>query len=450
MGNFTIKKGRNIRLAGEAEKSVEELPLPKTAAIQPPDFKGIKPKLIAKLDDNVKVGSPIIADKRHTGIRILSPVSGKVIAVNRGEKRALLEIVIEADGKQEKEEIKKFDRQQIEGLSREDVILHLVDGGLWSAFRQRPFSNFADPEGKPKSIFIHAMSTEPLAADADIVLAESQQDFQIGLDIIRKLSEGNVHLCYSSDAKSDVLTNAQNVEKHTFSGSHPTGNVGTHIHHVDPIGKGDVVWFIEAQDVVRIAKLFIDGAYPVERTVAITGEGAEKKRYVKTIVGAPIKEIVQNSDYDNMRCISGSVLAGRDVGEDGFLGFYDSQVTVFPNGGRRELLGWLAPGVNKFTFSHTFLSSFLPAKNEVSLDTDEHGSHRAIVINNVYDSLNTLDILTYFLLKAVLSGDIEESERLGILECDEEDFALCTFACPSKTDVGKIINQGLEVIEQEG
>jgi len=231
--------------------------------------------------------------------------------------------------------------------------------------------------------------------------------------------------------------------------NHPAGNVSTHIHYVDPINKGDLVWYVEAQDVLRITALFTKGIYPIERIVAVTGEGAQGHQfYAKTILGAPLADLVDGKIHEEMRYLSGSVLAGKDVGADGFLRFYDTQVTILPKGGKREFMGWLAPGLNKYSFSRTFLSFFLP-RREVSLDTDIHGSDRAIVMNNVYDPLVPLDIMTSFLIKAVLAGDIEEAEALGILECDEEDFALCTFACPSKTDVGGIIRQGLDLIEKE-
>jgi len=239
------------------------------------------------------------------------------------------------------------------------------------------------------------------------------------------------------------------VQTHSFSGPHPAGNVSTHIHCVDPINKGDLVWYVEAQDVLRVASLFLNGTYPTERIIAVTGEGAEGHQfYAKTTEGVSISALLGDTDSQNLRYLSGSILTGKEVSRYGYVRFYDTQVTVIPEGGKRELLGWLAPGFNKYSFSKTFVSAFLP-ETEVSLDSDEHGSHRAIVLNHIYDSLVPLDIMTYFLLKAVISGNIEEAEQLGILECDEEDFALCTFACPSKTDVGGIISQGLVQIEKE-
>jgi Na+-transporting NADH:ubiquinone oxidoreductase subunit A len=239
------------------------------------------------------------------------------------------------------------------------------------------------------------------------------------------------------------------VQIHQFAGPHPAGNVSTHIHFIDPINKGQIIWYVEAQHVLNIAQLFTQGAYPNERIVAVTGEGAGNRVYAKTIVGAPVSSVLQGSSPEGMRILSGGVLTGTNVGATGFLCFYDAQITVIPEGGKREFLGWLAPGLNKFTLTNTFLSAFLPER-DYSIDTDEHGGHRAIVMNHIYDSLVPLDIYTFFLLKAVLSEDLDEAERLGILECDEEDFALCTFICPSKTDVGGIVRKGLEMIRREG
>jgi Na+-transporting NADH:ubiquinone oxidoreductase subunit A len=315
--------------------------------------------------------------------------------------------------------------------------------------RQRPFSKIANPKDKPKSVFIHAMNTEPLAADVDFVLEGCQDEFQAGVDVIRKLTDGKIHLCIDPAAKSKALTQAKGVEIHTFTGAHPAGNVGTHIHCVDPVNKGELVWFIEAQDVLRVAKLFLKGIHTAERIVAVTGEGVQKRIYVKTVAGAPIAGLLEGSDLQKSRCISGSILTGRNVGKDGFLGFYDSQITLIPEGGTREFLGWLSPGFNRYTFSNTYISSFLGRK-ESSLDTDTHGAHRAIVMGYLYDDFVALDVMTFFLVRAIIVGDVEEAVSLGILECDEEDFALCSFACPSKTDVGSYIRQGLNLVESEG
>jgi len=449
MSTFFIRKGRDIRLKGEAKKEIVGIPLPSHVAIQPSDFKGLSLRLSVKVDDAVKVGTPIFSDKAIPEIQVASSASGKVVAINRGAKRTLLSVVIETDGKQQAESFQKFSEEQIKNISKADITDLLLKGHLWPVIRQRPFSKVADPHKKPKAIFVHAMNTEPLALDVDFILENREKEFQVGLNILKQLIDGDVHLCIQEGSKSKALTQSKNVQIHSFYGPHPAGNVSTHIHCVDPINKGDLVWYVEAQDVLRIAQLFLIGIYPAERIIAVTGEGATGyQAYAKTVIGVPVSALLGGNILQQVRYLSGSILTGKEVSCHGFVHYYDSQITIIPEGGKRELLGWLSPGFDKYTFSKTFASAFLPEK-EVSLDSDEHGSHRAIVLNNVYDPFVPLNIMTYFLLKATIAGNIEEMEELGILECDEEDFALCTFACPSKTDVGGIIGKGLALIEKE-
>lgn len=449
MGVFSLRKGRDINLKGAADKRVVSQPVPAKVALVPSDFRGIKPRVVVEPGQQVKVGSPLWYDKTHESVQFVSPVAGKVVAVNRGDKRVLLNVVVESQGKQEALQFQKFTKNQIATLPIETIIEQLTRAGVWPCLRQRPFSKIADLHHPPKSIFVHAMTTEPLAADIDIVLEKKEEEFQAGLEVLRRLTKGKVHLCHSAGAKAKALLEAGGVEKHQFSGPHPTGNVSTHIHHIDPIQKGDVVWYIEAQDVVRFGFLFLKGEYSPEKIVALTGEGAQKRAHYKTVVGASIASLVGQTK-EGFRFISGSVLAGSDVGMNGFLSFYDSQVTVIPEGGKRRLLGWMAPGFDSYSFSSTFLSSLKNPHREVSLNTDKNGSDRAIVFNHLYDDYMAIDIKPFFLFRAIVGGDIEEAEKLGILECDEEDFALCSFACVSKTDLGQYVRQGLDLIEKEG
>lgn len=449
MGKYTFTKGKDIKLKGAVSDDVIKVPSPKLVAVQPPDFRGLKPRLAVQEGDAVKKGSPLLTDKEVDGLCVVSPVSGKVKAINRGHKRALLSVVVENDGKDTAEGFKSYKADQISKIKRDELIQELLAAGLWPMIRQRPFSKIASPAGQPKSIFVHAINTEPLAADVAKVLEGKEKLFQAGIDALTVLTSGKVHICAKEGVQLDVLTGAKGAECHQFSGPHPTGNVSTLIQAVDPINKGDIVWYVEAQDVARIGQFLLDGAYPQEVMVALTGEGCDKNAYARTVQGASLKELLPQTKFEGKRCLTGSVLNGRDIGADGFVGFYDAQVSVIPEGGRRELLGWLMPGAKKYTLSHTYLSAFLP-EDTVSLDTDENGGHRAIVLNDTYDKYTTLDIVTFFLLKAVIAGDIDEAERLGILECDPEDFALGTFACPSKVNVGAIIRRGLDVIEKEG
>ena len=451
MAVFEISKGRDLKIKGMAQARIVERALPPKVALVPANFRNVKFSLAAKEGDQVKVGSLLLVDKAHPQIKFVSPASGTLAAINRGAKRVLLSLVIETDGRQEAVFFKKFVREETERASREQILEHLLAGGCFPLIRQRPFSKIANPQDVPKSIFVHAMNSEPLALDIDFILADKEQEFQTGLDILRKLTTGKVHLCFSPRAKSRALTQAQGVDKHQFAGPHPAGNVSTHIHCVDPIKKGDVVWYIEAQDVVRIAKLFINGSYSPEQIVAVTGEGVDpaQRTYARTVQGAPLKSLMEGHPKEGLRYISGSVLTGTTVGRDGYLGIYDSQISVIPEGGKRYFLGWLTPGFSAYSFSKRFASSFLP-EQEASLTTDKQGSDRAIVLNHIYDDYVPLDIMTFFLMRALMAGEIEEAEKLGILECDEEDFALCSFACPSKTNVGLIIRNGLDLIEKEG
>jgi Na+-transporting NADH:ubiquinone oxidoreductase subunit A len=449
MGTYRIKKGRDIRIKGAALKTIEDVPLPPQIAIQPDNFRGVEPRLQVKEGESVKVGSPLFHDKKNSAIVFVSPASGTVAAINRGEKRRLLEVVIACDGRQETLSFPPVRPEIIASLSRQEIISRLLVGGVWPCLRQRPFSKIAHPQEEPKAIFVQAMNTEPLALEVGVILEGKEKSFQVGLQILSKLTTGDVHLCYRAGETLTALTQATDVRCHTFAGPHPAGNVSTHIYHIDPIRKGEVVWYIRAEDVLRVAAIFTQGTFDPQRFVAVTGEGAPQRTYKKTIIGAPLKSLLGGPVAQGMRYISGSILTGTAVGAQGYLCFYDSQITVIPEGGKREFLGWLFPGLKKYTFTRMFASAG-KSRWEASLDTDEHGSHRAIVMNDVYDKYMALDIPVYFLLKAVMVGELEEAERLGILECDEEDFALCTFACPSKVDVGGVIRKGLDLIEREG
>ncbi len=449
MPTVRILKGRNIPLKGRASAELKALPLPSECIFPFHDFAPRQFRLLIKEGDRVLVGSPIAEDREHPGLVLVSPVSGTVKLVNRGDKRALLSITFSADGQQAPVQHQKFSPESLSGLSREAVIEQLLKGGVWPFLRQRPFSRTADPMNTPKSIFVRAMNTDPLAPDLDVVLNGVEREFQAGLDVLKRLTPGHVYLCFDARAQAKALTGAVNVQPVAFSGPHPAGNVGTHIHHCDPVGKGDVVWFIEAQDVARAGRLFLDGVFDPSKVVAVTGEGVASRHHVRTLLGAPLAHILGEKKNDTLRYISGSVLSGRDAGYDGAVGLYDAQVTVIPAGGTRKLFGWLMPMFKDYSFSRTVASALTPQR-DVSLDTAVHGGLRAVVVNDLYDELNAIDVMTYFLIKAIYGHQIEEMIRLGILECAPEDFALATFACPSKIDVGGIIQRGLDMIEKEG
>ncbi len=451
MAVFHIKRGRDIPLIGRAERRKTAAAVPERISVRPADFTGLRLRLRVKEGDAVLAGTTLLEDKGDPRIRIVSPLSGRVEAVRRGEKRALLDVIVAVDGRDAAETFPRHSASALRALTREQVVARLLEGGLWPCLRQRPFSRVARPQDSPKAIFVRAMDTEPLGPDVDFILDGREEEFSIGLSILSRLTAGKIHVCHAPGAASGALTGRgpnPRVRRHVFHGPHPAGNVGTHIHHLDPIRHGDVVWYVHAEDVLRIAGLFTEGRFSAECTVVVAGEAARRREYRRTVLGAPLKTLTE-ADAGEARWISGGILTGRDAGPEGFLGFYDRQVTLLPEGGRREFLGWLRPGGKRYSFSRLFLSAFRPG-GEVSLDTDTHGGRRAIVLNHVYDRYVALDVMTYFLIRALSGGDLDEAERLGLLECDPEDFALCSFACPSKVDVGRIIREGLEQLAEEG
>jgi Na+-transporting NADH:ubiquinone oxidoreductase subunit A len=421
-------------------------------AVQPPDFYGLRLRPVVKPGDFVKVGSPLLEHKDDRRVKIVSPASGAVADIIRGEKRALLAVTVRCDGKQSALAFPKIPGAGIKNLAPDIIIGRMLAAGVWPCIRQRPFAKIGPPDTRPKSIFVQAHMTEPLSPDLDFILEGQEARFQQGLEILKKLTPGTVFVCCSSFPRSRAIREAQGVHVVGFAGPHPAGNVSTFIHYLDPVRKGDLVWYIGAEDVCRLADLFLEGRFNPQKTIAVTGEGAPARFYGQTVLGAPVRHLLTGTPPDSSRYISGSVLRGTDVGPAGYTCFYDQQVTVLPQGGKREFLGWIHPGWNKYSFSRTFLSS-LPKRGKespVSLDTDLHGGRRAIVLNQLYDGYVALDVLPYFLVRAIVSGDIEEAQRLGLLECAEEDFALCTFACPAKFDVGGVIREGLKLIEAEG
>lgn len=443
-----IKKGLDIKLAGEAHKTIAGIPLPKTFAIKPADFIGVTPKLLVKEADVVLAGTPLFYDKNNEAIKCCSPVSGEVIEIVRGEKRKILEVKILAD-----REISyiAFDKANPNELSREAIIEALLNSGTWPFIRQRPFGTIANPNEIPKSIFISAFDSNPLAPDNDFIMQGNEATFQTGLDALRKLTEGKVHLnIHAVATAAAIFTNARGVEINKISGPHPAGNVGVQIHHIDPVNKGEVVWYINPQDVLIIGRLFNGGKFDASRVVALTGSQVIAPKYYKTIIGSAVKNIMADGRLKDgaNRIISGNVLTGKQIAADGYLNFYDSQITVIPEGHQHEFMGWLAPGFHKFSMSRTFFSWLMPNKKH-QLDTNLHGEERPFVVTGEYEKVFPMDIYPVQLLKSILIEDIELMEKLGIYEVVEEDFALCEFVCTSKIKSQEIIRRGLDIIQKE-
>ncbi|MBR1873204.1 MAG: Na(+)-translocating NADH-quinone reductase subunit A [Bacteroidales bacterium] len=447
--NIRLKGGLDIPISGEAARKTVASIKPDVVAIQPDDFKGLVPRLLVREGDKVLAGSPVLADKQRPDILVTSPVSGTVQQVVRGDKRKLLAVLVKADDQQESVD---FGTAKVSSLSEEDVRKKLLSSGLWIALVQRPFGVIADPAAKPKAIFVSAFDTAPLAANPEYTLGDRMEDIQAGVDALGKLTPGGVHVCLNEANYSGTpFHRIEHAVLHTFSGKHPAGNVGVQISHISPIGKGDIVWTVSLTLLAAIGRLFVSGKLSLVRKVAVTGPVAKDPAYVETVPGMAIRQL--GAFYDNsakdIRFVSGNPLSGRNVGEDGFLGFFDNQVTLLHEGTERELFGWIKPfRFNQFSSSMTYFSWLLP-KKKYSMDTNTHGGPRAFVVSDVYGKVLPMDIFPIYLVKACLAGDIEKMEKYGIYEVLPEDLALCEFVDPSKNDIQAIIQNGIDRMIKE-
>ncbi len=441
-----LRKGFDIKMQGVAEHIFFQNPMPETVALKPTDFVGLTAKLAVKEGDKVLAGDPLFFDKFRPEVNFVSPVSGKVSAINRGARRALLSIVVTPD---KETEYKKFEVGNLDSLSREQIISTMLGAGVWPFVKQRPYDIIANPNDKPKAIHISAFDTAPLAPDYTFALEESADDFQVGVNALKKLTDGVVNLNIFKEGRAKTtFTQVQGVEQNFFQGPHPAGNVGVQIHHIDPINKGDIVWVLNPQDVVIIGRLFSKGIFDARVVVALTGM-VKNPRYYKTILGASIKSFLNaESINDDMRVISGNVLTGTKLGKEDYISFYDSQVTVIEEGNKPTFMGWLAPGFGKYSFSRAFFSWLQPDK-KFNLNTNYNGGARAFVFTGVYEQVLPMDIYPMQLLKAILAEDIDKMEQLGIYEVVPEDFALCEFVCPSKIEIQTILRNGLDMIKKE-
>ena len=451
MGKFIrLKKGFTINLAGKASPKIAESEPAETASIKPSDFHGLYiPKVLVKEGDIVKAGTPLFHDKKLEKVLFTSPVSGEVVEVKRGEKRKLLEVKILADKKSESEIFRKFTVSEIANLPAENIKDQLLNSGVWLNFIQRPFGTIADPAVTPKAIHISAFDTSPLAPDYSILFRGQDQFFQVGVDVIKKLTTGAVHVnTHTTSEISTVFSQVKGAEVNKFSGPHPAGCVGVQIHHIDPINKGDIVWTINPFGVIQIGKLFLNGVYDASRIVAVVGSEVKNPQYYRTVTGASIRKLVANNlNGESVRFISGNPLTGTNVGADGHLGFHDHQLTVLPEGNHHEFIGWITPGANKLSMHRAWgLFSFLTPNKEFKLDTNTHGEPRAFVETGVFEKVVPMDILPTHLIKSILADDIDEMEALGIYEVIEEDLALCEFVDVSKHNVQEIVREGLELI----
>lgn len=446
--HIRLKKGLDIPLAGAAPAKIAETVAPDLVAIKPTDFRALVPKLSVKEGDSVKAGDVLFVDKMRPEVRFCSPCSGVVSQVVRGDKRKLLAVVVKADKDQQSV---KYDAVDLGKLDKQATTAALLERGLWPMIKQRPYGIVANPEDTPKSIFVSAMNTAPLAPEADFIMEGQLENLQAGVDALGRLTKGGVHfsLAAASEAGS-AMHNLKGVIFHTFDGPHPAGNVGVQINHISPVNKGEVVWTVDLVSLAAMGRCLRTGEYDMTRLVAVTGPAAKTPAYVKGVQGMSLASIAGYVADGIVRYVSGDVLTGTNVGPDGFLGYFDNQVTLLEEGDYYELLGWIKPfRLKKFSYSHLYWSWLAAKKKAYNLDTNTNGGPRAFVVSDVYGKVLPMDILPVYLLKACLAKDIEKMENLGIYEVIEEDLALCEYVCPSKIEIQQILSDGIDLMLKE-
>ncbi|KDE39922.1 MAG: Na(+)-translocating NADH-quinone reductase subunit A [Nitrincola lacisaponensis] len=442
-----IKKGLDLPITGEPAQIIEDAAKVSSVALVGYDYVGMKPTMAVKEGDRVKLGQVIFTDKKTEGVQYTAPGAGVIKSINRGERRVLQSVVIELDAEEEAIEFSRYEAGQLASLTREQVQENLLQSGLWTALRTRPFSKVPAAGTVPHSIFVTAMDSNPLAADPQVIIAEQAEAFQQGLSLLTKLTDGKVFLCKAPGAN---IPTAEGVTTEEFGGVHPAGNPGTHIHFLDPVSQTKTVWYIGYQDVIAFAKLFTTGRLQLDRVVSIAGPQVEKPVLVRTRVGACLTELTEGRlRTGKNRIISGSVWNGLTAsGPLAYLTRYATQVSVLLEGDKREFMGWVAPGTNKYSVLNMFASMFSPGKR-FDFTTTTNGSERAMVPVGQFEELMPLDILPTQLMRALVTGDIVLAMQLGCLELDEEDVALCSFACVGKYEYGPILRDNLTRIEKE-
>ena len=442
-----IKKGLNLPIEGTPEQKVHQGPKVSKVALIGDDVVGMKPTMQVQIGDKVKVGQLLYTDKKTEGVRYTSPASGEVVEINRGARRAFQSVVIKVEG-DDHQDFESYKGSELSGYKDADVRALLLESGMWPSLRRRPFSKAARPDETPSSIFVTAIDTHPLAADPAIIIKEQETAFKHGLKVLGKMAK--VHLC-TGEGSSIVGADVENVSETKFSGPHPAGLAGTHIHHLDPVGEKNFVWYISYQEVIAIGKLFETGKLFTDRIVALAGPVARNPRLVKTRVGASIDELIKGETFeaDEIRPVSGSVLAGREArGPFAYLGRFHNQISLLKEGREREFLGWHSPGFNKFSAKPIYLSAF--SNKKFAMNTNKNGSLRAIVPIGSYEKVMPLDILPTYFIRTIMARNTDMAVKLGALELDEEDVALCTFVDPGKNDFGPVLRENLETIEKEG
>jgi len=446
-----LKKGFDINIKGTPQKQIAGEFVSNTFAIKPPNFKGVAPipKMLVEEKQEVKAGDPLFFDKKNPDVLFVSPVSGEVISVKRGAKRAIAEVLILSD---QKNEFKEFPILDLKTVDREDLVKSMMQSGAWPFLVQRPYGIMADPTVTPKAIYVSGFDSSPLGTDYNFAVVGQQEYLQTGFEVLNILTGSSVNLTLNGGTTNpSELTKLNNVEVHHINGPHPSGNVGVQIHHIEPINKGEVVWTIDLQNVIALGRLYKDGQYNTERLIAVGGPRVKTPQHYRTYIGACVENMLANNLQDeHVRVISGSVLSGTAIPTNGHLGFYDKQLSVLEEGDKHEFFGWLFPSYPRPSLSKTYLSSIFGGKKEFDVNTNTHGEKRALVVTGQYEKVVPMDIYPQQLLKSIIVQDLDLMEGLGIYEIVEEDLALCEFVCTSKTPVQKIIREGLDLMREQG
>jgi Na+-transporting NADH:ubiquinone oxidoreductase subunit A len=443
---ININRGLDLPISGAPQQAISEGSKVRSVALIGYDYIGMKPTMAVREGDRVKTGQVIFTDKKTEGVKFTSPATGVVAAINRGDKRVFQSIVIDVED-DEFVEFAKYD--DVNKVSREQAVSNLVDSGLWTALRTRPYSRVPAPSTSPEAIFVNAMDTNPLSADPAVVIAEQSQAFIDGLTVIGKLTDGTVHLAVAPG--SSIATGSATVQVTEFAGPHPAGLSGTHIHYLNPVSSAKVVWTINYQDIIAVGKLFTEGKLYADRVIALAGPQVETPRLVKTRLGANLDGLAAGQmKAGNNRLISGSVLGGRTAtGTVAYLGRYHNQVSVLLEGDEREFMGWMSAGTEKHSLLNIYASQF-SLKKLFNYTTTTNGSERAMVPVGTYERVMPLDVLPTQLLRSLIVGDTQVAQSLGCLELDEDDVALCSYVCPGKYEYGPILRSNLTRIEKEG
>lgn len=456
---FKVKKGLNLPINGKPDQKVYATGPVRRVALVAEDYVGMKPRMCVNVGDVVKRGQILFEDKKIPGIIYTSPGAGTVLSINRGERRALQTVVIELNDAEMAGTITDADEQSFESytgnniaaLSDEQIKALLLESGLWTVLRARPFSKVADPSTSPHAIFVNAMDSNPLAGSPELAMPGNEDAFNTGLLCLVKLTPGKTYLCREPGSTISACPHS-GIETYEFAGPHPAGTVGLHMNYISPVNRERIAWHVNYQDVIAIGKLITTGKLDFDRVVSLAGPCVRHPRVVKTRVGAFLDDLLEGELAESdVRVISGSVLSGRKaMGEThGYLGRYHLQISVIHEGCKRDFMGWMLPGMDKFSVLNLFISTLFKNK-KFDFSTAQNGGKRAIVPVGVYEKVMPLKIMPTYLLRALIAGDLERAEELGCLELDEEDLALCTYVCPSKGDYGPILRSSLETIEKEG